>query len=114
MRLKEVQNSYFIYQDEHFQYVREVQQFFISKVKISPYVWLDDIHQLHVKFKFRRDLDEDELHDTIFDILYLSETFEKDQNLERVWVQEVTDIDLKLPFDRQKQTTLEIIYKVLK
>lgn len=114
MKLKEVQDSYFDYQEKHFQYVREVQQFFISKVKISPYVWLDNVHQLHVKFKFRRDLDEDELYDTIFDILYLSEIFEKDQNLERVWVQEVTDTDPGLPFDRQKQTTLEIMYKVLK
>lgn len=114
MRLKEVQDSYFDYQDKHFQYVREVQQFFLSKMKLSPYVWLDNVHQLHVKFEFRRDLSEDELYDTIFDILYLSEIFEKDQKIERIWVQEVTNTNPKLPFDRQEQTTLEIIYKVLK
>lgn len=108
MNLKEVQNTYFDYQDEKTNYIQEVQEFFLQK-QINPYIWIDEKHQLHIKIKIQRGTqptDEfiQQLEETLME-------FVEKNCLEEIWTMITTDINPLLPEETRVQTSMEFIYR---
>jgi hypothetical protein len=109
MELREVQEIFFKYEAAKSDYIQEIQRFFLER-EMNPYLWVDEKHRLHIKVKGRRgvSLPEEfsEKAKNIFEELLAREP------LEEVWTAITTDIDPKLPEERQVQTSIECIFRI--
>lgn len=108
MELKEVRDTYFAFQDKTTIYLQEIESFFLQR-KINPYIWLDELNQLHVKIKMRRG--SLVTNDFINKATKAFQDLKEKESLEEVWTTITTEIDPKLPEGVQAQTSIESIFR---
>lgn len=109
MQLIEVQETFFEYEAKKSEYIQQTQRFFLER-EINPYLWIDEKHRLHVKIKGRRGFPlTEEFSEKARNIL---EELLSKEPLEEVWTTITTDIDPKLPEERQAQTSIECIFRI--
>lgn len=110
MKLKEVRDTYFSFEDKKISLIKEVQAHFI-KHKLSPYVWIDNNCHLHVKIKHRRGLSYPQLSN-LNEIYNLSEEVADFIDSKIVWSETVESFDELLKEENKVLCTTEFVYKV--
>ena len=112
MKLKEVQDSFFEFEDKKIILIQRTQAFFL-KHKFSPYIWLDPGCRLHVKIKHRRGTPYKEIDTNILNqMTELSQEWANCIDAEIIWTQNVEYWDETLIGNNKVICEREIIYKV--
>lgn len=110
MKLKEVRDTYFSFEDKKISLIKEVQAYFI-KNKFSPYVWVDNNCYLHVKIKHKRGLSYSQLS-KINEFYILSKEAAELIDSEIVWFETAESFDNLLKKENRVLCTTEVVYKV--
>lgn len=111
MKLQEVQDLYFQYEDRKHEFLQQTQLFFLNK-HLQPYVWLDEKHRLRVKQKYRRVIKGFKPNKERERFLIVTREFAQENNLKIRFIQESGEIDKTLPKDVQELWSTEIILEV--
>ena len=109
MKLNEVRNTYFSFEDKKIIIIKEVQAFFL-KNGFSPYVWVDENCLLHAKIKHRRGLSYSELN--VFpNLLSIAKKVGEQIDSKIIWTQNEESWDGFLKGKNKVLCTTEFIYK---
>lgn len=111
MKLQEVEDLYFQYEDIKHDFLQKTQKYFLER-GFQPYVWLDEIHRLRVKQKYPRTVHDFKPNKERDEFLLVAKQFAKKNNLTIRFVQELGEIDKLLPQDVQELWSTEIIFEV--
>lgn len=111
MKLQEVENLYFQYEDTRHEFLQKTQMYFLKR-GFQPYVWLDDQHRLRIKQKYPRTVHDFKPNKERDEFLLIAEKFSKENNLPIRFIQELGEIDKLLPKDVQELWSTEIIFEV--
>lgn len=111
MKLSEVENLYFEYEDKKHEFLQETQAYFLNK-GYRPYVWLDERHRLRVKQKHERTSYLVIPTGEISNFLNECVNFAKENDLTLRFIQEYGEIDKRLPDRVQEVWSTEVIFEV--
>lgn len=115
MDFKEVQETYFQYEEKRHKILQSTQKYFLEK-KFQPYVWFDGNHKLRIKHKYIRGLEIDNttLREQRNDFLKSADEFAEKNKLLIRFIYDFCETDKTLPEDVQSQWSTELILEVKK
>lgn len=111
MKIKEVQESFFKYEDQKIILMKETQAFFL-KNGFSPYVWVDTDCRLHIKVKHRRGLTYIKNKQNVLEVRKLAQEWAKLTQSKIIWTQNTEYWDESLIGRNKVLCETEIILKV--
>lgn len=114
MDFKEVQDSFFEYEDKRHTILQETQFYYLQR-GFQPYTWFDEEHRLRVKNKYRRGIENFVLNDSNKErneFLTITKNFSEQNNIKIRFIHDFCETDTTLPEDVQSQWSTEIILEV--
>lgn len=114
MDFKEVQNSFFDYEDKRHQLLKTTQFYFLKR-GFQPYVWFDESHRLRIKNKYRRGLENfvfTEKNKERCEFWSIAKNFAEENGLNIRFIHDFCETDRTLPKDVQSQWSTEFILEV--
>lgn len=112
MKMQEVENLFFEYEEEKHNFIQKTQQYFL-KNGYQPYVWLDEEHRLRIKQKYTRKTQTfSKEKRTAF--VNIAQKYAKENNLFIRFILDLGEQDTKLPKDISSQWSTELILEVKK
>ena len=110
MELQEVQETFFLYEEQKHIFIQETQNYFLER-GLNPYIWFDENHRLRIKYKYSRknrtipEKQKIKVYETV-------KNFARSKHLEIRFIHEFAETDLLLPKTIQTQWSTEFIFEV--
>ena len=111
MKIEEVQNTFFEYEEKKIILMKETQAFFLQN-GFSPYVWMDNECRLHIKIKHRRGLTYTQTKNDMLKIRELTKEWCKTTQSKIIWTQNTEYWDEFLIGKNKVLCETEVILKV--